>query len=113
MTNQNYEFVHNMVTGKYQVMSRMVKDAKYRKYTYVSDDILHSIWMKMDLKGIHTSVQKLWVNPHYVNQSMLILVGKGGIYKTTILGHRDLPGVKKECPCFDTKAWLKEIDFHL
>ena len=31
----------------------------------------------------------------------------------TILGHRDLPGVKKECPCFDTKAWLKEIDFHL
>ena len=86
MTNQNYEFVHNMVTGKYQVMSRMVKDAKYRKYTDVSDDILHSIWMKMDLKGIHTSVQKLWVNPHYVNQSMLILVGKGGIYKTTILG---------------------------
>ena len=31
----------------------------------------------------------------------------------TILGHRDLPGVKKECPCFDTKAWLKEINFHL
>lgn len=143
-----------MVTGKYQVVSRMVKDAKYLKYTDVSDDILHSIWMEMDLKGIHTSVQKLgdivtsdysqpfnpldhylrslpkwdgktdyirefamritvedrpeychtqeefveyfrkwfvsmvvaWVNPHFVNQSMLILVGKGGIYKTTILG---------------------------
>lgn len=30
-----------------------------------------------------------------------------------ILGHRDLPGVHKECPCFDTKAWLKEIDFHI
>lgn len=89
---------------------------------------------------------------------MLVLVGKGGIYKTTllgsilppcladyyandstgnyldknmqeahackghiclyfpdavILGHRDLPGVHKECPCFDTKAWLKEIDFHI
>lgn len=152
--DQNYEFVHNMVTGKYQVVSRMVKDAKYLKYTDVSDDILHSIWMEMDLKGIHTSVQKLgdivtsdysqpfnpldhylrslpkwdgktdyirefamritvedrpeychtqeefveyfrkwfvsmvvaWVNPHFVNQSMLILVGKGGIYKTTILG---------------------------
>lgn len=143
-----------MVTGKYQVMSRLVKDGKYLKYTDVSDDILHSIWMEMDLVGIHTSVQKLgdivtsdysepfnpldhylrslpkwdgqtdyirefamritvedrpeychtqeefveyfrkwfvsmvvaWVNPHFVNQSMLILVGKGGIYKTTILG---------------------------
>ena len=26
-----------------------------------------------------------------------------------IVGHRDLPGVHKACPCFDTKAWLKEI----
>lgn len=32
---------------------------------------------------------------------------------TVILGHRDLSGVHKECPCFDTKAWLKEIDFHI
>jgi len=24
-----------------------------------------------------------------------------------ILGHRDLPGVTKECPCFDIKAWFK------
>ncbi len=31
----------------------------------------------------------------------------------TILGHRDLPGVHKECPCFDTKQWLKEINFHI
>lgn len=30
-----------------------------------------------------------------------------------ILGHRDLPGVKKDCPCFDTRKWLKEIDFHI
>lgn len=30
-----------------------------------------------------------------------------------ILGHRDLPGVHKECPCFDTRAWLKEINFHI
>ena len=27
----------------------------------------------------------------------------------TILGHRDLPGVKKECPCFDAKVEYKEI----
>ena len=26
-----------------------------------------------------------------------------------IVGHRDLPNVHKDCPCFDTKAWLKEI----
>ena len=30
-----------------------------------------------------------------------------------ILGHRDLPGVRKECPCLDVKQWLKEINFHL
>ena len=26
-----------------------------------------------------------------------------------ILGHRDLPGVRKECPCFSVKEWLEEI----
>ena len=26
-----------------------------------------------------------------------------------IVGHRALPGVHKDCPCFDTKTWLKEI----
>ena len=25
-----------------------------------------------------------------------------------ILGHRDLPYVRKECPCFDVKAWLAQ-----
>ena len=30
-----------------------------------------------------------------------------------ILGHRDLPGVRKECPCFDTKKWLEDIKFHI
>ena len=23
-----------------------------------------------------------------------------------ILGHRDFPGVKKDCPCFDVRTWL-------
>lgn len=26
-----------------------------------------------------------------------------------VLGHRDLPEVKKACPCFDVAEWLKEI----
>ena len=34
--------------------------------------------------------------------------------KAEVLGHRDLPGVKKACPCFDVKEWLKnyEPDFN-
>jgi N-acetylmuramoyl-L-alanine amidase len=27
--------------------------------------------------------------------------------KAEILGHRDFPGVKKACPCFDVKSWLR------
>ena len=29
-----------------------------------------------------------------------------------IIGHRDLPGVKKACPCFDVKTWLPSIGLH-
>lgn len=28
-----------------------------------------------------------------------------------ICGHRDFPGVTKECPSFDVKTWLKSISF--
>jgi N-acetyl-anhydromuramyl-L-alanine amidase AmpD len=27
--------------------------------------------------------------------------------KASILGHRDIPGVKKDCPCFSVRDWLK------
>lgn len=30
-----------------------------------------------------------------------------------IIGHRDLPWVKKACPCFDVKKWLKATNFHI
>lgn len=30
-----------------------------------------------------------------------------------ILGHRDLPGVAKECPCFDVQKWLESKDIEL
>ena len=30
-----------------------------------------------------------------------------------ILGHRDLPNVRKDCPCFDVRDWLEDIDFHI
>lgn len=26
-----------------------------------------------------------------------------------VVGHKDLPGVKKECPSFDVKSWLKGL----
>jgi N-acetylmuramoyl-L-alanine amidase len=29
-----------------------------------------------------------------------------------ILGHRDFPGVRKECPRFDVKKWLLAIGFN-
>lgn len=28
-----------------------------------------------------------------------------------IIGHRDVPGVKKDCPCFDAKQWAKDNGF--
>lgn len=28
---------------------------------------------------------------------------------TQIMGHRDVPGVAKACPCFDVKEWLEEV----
>lgn len=28
--------------------------------------------------------------------------------KATVQGHRDFPGVKKDCPCFDVKDWLSK-----
>ena len=30
-----------------------------------------------------------------------------------IIGHRDLPWVRKACPCFDVKKWLSDINFHI
>ena len=30
-----------------------------------------------------------------------------------IIGHRDLPWVRKSCPCFDVKKWLKQVNFHI
>ncbi len=29
--------------------------------------------------------------------------------KAEILGHRDFPGVKKDCPCFDVKPWWAQV----
>ena len=36
------------------------------------------------------------------------LCGKYGTKQSDIKGHRDYPGVHKECPCFDVQSKLKE-----
>lgn len=42
-------------------------------------------------------------------RSMLQLIGrlKADYPRADIVGHRDLPGVRKACPCFDVKQWLQ------
>ena len=35
---------------------------------------------------------------------------KGYAPLARIQGHRDFPGVKKDCPCFDVRAWLSKTD---
>lgn len=40
-----------------------------------------------------------------------LLMGLSHTYTAaSILGHRDLPGVKKDCPCFDVRDWLKDVE---
>ena len=30
-----------------------------------------------------------------------------------VIGHRDLPWVRKSCPGFDVKQWLSQVNFHI
>lgn len=51
------------------------------------------------------------VNNYSQDQMLSLLVVlkdlKGKYPKAQILGHRDFAGVKKDCPCWDVKAWVK------
>ena len=151
----HYLFQLNMVTGRHEVMSRILDKPKYLKWVHVDDDIINSVWMEMEEDHLHVNPQKLvsiinsdfsdhcdpldeylrsrkpwngkrdfigefadtihvldkkgyyhdqatfkeyfrkwfvgmvvgWVTPSVVNQMMLILVGKGGIFKSTIFNY--------------------------
>ncbi|MGQ0595829.1 N-acetylmuramoyl-L-alanine amidase [Aquabacterium sp.] len=37
------------------------------------------------------------------------LTAQYGIPKANVLGHRDWPGVAKDCPCFDVKPWAAKV----
>lgn len=47
------------------------------------------------------------------SQIQLLKALKQKFPNAIIKGHRDFPGVKKACPSFDVKTWLKAINFKL
>ncbi len=153
----HYEFQHNIVTGFFELRSRMVYTGKYPRFTRIDDNIENSLWAEMDEAGLHLSEKVLhsiinsdfcppydpleeylrslpkwergkdadyidlladrihvvekpgnehsqrlfryffkkwlvamvvaWVVTKVVNQFILILVGKGGIFKTTFFAY--------------------------
>jgi hypothetical protein len=42
---------------------------------------------------------------------LLVIYMKEKYPKAEVLGHRDFPSVKKECPSFDVKKWLVAVGF--
>lgn len=49
-----------------------------------------------------------FTDDQYAALAELLLKLQPEYQKATVLGHRDLHGVKKDCPCFDVRAWAKE-----
>jgi N-acetylmuramoyl-L-alanine amidase len=48
-------------------------------------------------------------SPQKESQISILKELKSKFPAAKILGHRDFPGVKKECPSFDVESWLKEV----
>lgn len=44
----------------------------------------------------------------YESLKKLIVELKHKYPEAIVQGHRDFPGVKKDCPCFDVKVWVKQ-----
>ena len=54
-----YQIQHNMVTGRHEIMSRMAGNPKFLKWVNLDDNILNSIWVKMEEEGMNINMQKL------------------------------------------------------
>lgn len=52
--------------------------------------------------------QDNFTDEQYASLASLLQELRVGFPKASILGHRDLPNVKKDCPCFDVRSWVKE-----
>lgn len=55
----HYEFQHNIVTGFFELRSRMVPGGKYPHFTRIDDNIENSLWAEMDEAGLHLSEKVL------------------------------------------------------
>jgi N-acetylmuramoyl-L-alanine amidase len=49
-----------------------------------------------------------FTDDQYAALAALLLNLREDYPRAIILGHRDLPNVKKDCPCFDVRKWVKE-----
>lgn len=49
--------------------------------------------------------QDNFTDDQYAALAELLLKLKEDYPEAEVLGHRDIPGVKKDCPCFDVRKW--------
>ena len=175
-----YDFHQNMVTGFYELRSKMVITGKYFHWTRIDDNIENSLWAEMDEQGLSVPCKKLhdiinsdfctpydpldeylrglepwdkekdpdyidqladririvdkpeylhtqewfryffkkwlvamvvaWVTLKVVNQTILIFVGKGGIFKTTFFAYL-LPPQLRQYFINDSTACYTDKDF--
>lgn len=60
--------------------------------------------------GVEGTKAKDTRSPQQIAAQVALLKKLKQKYPTAIiLGHRDFPGVKKDCPSFDVKSWLKTV----
>lgn len=52
--------------------------------------------------------QDNFTDDQFASLASLLQELRQGFPKASVLGHRDLPNVKKDCPCFDVRSWVKE-----
>lgn len=52
--------------------------------------------------------QDNFTDDQYASLAKLILDLRKQCPNSEVIGHRDLPNVKKDCPCFDVRKWVKE-----
>lgn len=57
----------------------------------------------------HTKAQNNFTPEQFNSLKQLLIDLKVRYPQATIQGHRDFPGVKKACPSFDVREWLKEV----
>ncbi len=51
--------------------------------------------------------------PQFVSLANLLVELREKFPNAEVLGHRDMPNVRKACPSFDVRSWLAERDCHL